>query len=103
MLNENQFPGYSVAKAAMYESMPDNQLKAIHTQSKFIMEHGKSDNKSKHEDRLKYTTPLMEQRKLSEAPPKSQKGVNDGKTKYGTPSTPGASHSAKPNPNIRYR
>ena len=64
MLNEKQFPGYSVAKAAMYESMPDNQLKAIHTQAQFIMEHGKSEYKAKHEDRLKYTTPLMEQRKL---------------------------------------
>ena len=64
MLNEKQFPGYSVAKASMYESMPDNQLKAIHTQAQHIMKHGKSENKSKWEDRLKYTTPLMEQRKL---------------------------------------
>ena len=64
MLNEKQFPGYSVAKAAMYESMPDHQIKAMHTQAQFIMEHGKSENKAKFEDRLKYTTPLMEQRKL---------------------------------------
>ena len=65
MLNEKQFPGYSVAKAAMYESMPDHQIKAIHTQAQFIMEHGKNEDlKPKFEDRLKYTTPLMEQRKL---------------------------------------
>ena len=94
MLNEKQFPGYSVAKAAMYESMPDNQLKAVHTQSKFIMEHGKSDNKAKHEERLRYTTPLMEQRKLSEGPPKSQSDVK-------LPA--GLQFGDKPNPNIRYR
>lgn len=65
MLNEKQFPGYSVAKAAMYEAMPDNQLKSVHSQAQHIMEHGKVESlKPKFADRLKYTTPLMKERKL---------------------------------------
>jgi len=102
MLNEKQFPGYSAAHASMYESMSDNQLRAVHSQSKFILEHGKSPDKSKHETRLKYTTPLMEQRKLSDYESMPESGKRE-KTYYGDKGTPKfASDSGKPDPNIRY-
>ena len=55
----------SSAVKSMYESMPDNQIKAIHTQSQFVIEHGKNEDlKPKFEERLRYTTPEMERRGL---------------------------------------